>query len=1049
MSVRAWEEPVVIPTYPVPPPDRNPMFLEKRVYQGSSGKVYPLPVTDRVSDTKIDRTWRAVWLENEYIRLMLLPEIGGRIHIGQDKSNGYDFFYRQTVIKPALVGLLGPWISGGVEFNWPQHHRPTTFMPVEHRIEEHADGSRTVWMGEHEPMNRTKGMVGICLHPGKAFVETKVQIYNRTPFVQTFLWWANAGVHVHDEHEAFFPPDVTFVADHARRAMTEFPIARGRYYGVDYSPGTDLRWYKNIPVPTSYMVTRSEYDFAGGYDHRRRAGLVHYADHRIAPGKKLWTWGNHEFGYAWDRELTDSGGPYVELMAGCFTDNQPDFSWLAPYETRTFSQYWYPIREIGPVKNANREAAFNLELRDGQAHIGICVTEPIPAAAVLLYAAGELICEIRTDLHLARPFLHSAAIPAGAAARALRLELRDSHGRLVLSYMPEAPAENTAPPAPAAEPPQPREMESNEALYLAGVHLDQYRHATRLPEPYWQEAIRRNPEDWRSHNALGLSALRAGLFRDAERHFRAAVAALTRWNQNPRDGESHYNLGIALRYQGRLEEAYAPLEKAAWSYAWQSAACYALAEIDCRLDRHSTALDQLDRSLAVNTRHMKARNLRCAILRAAGSTSAAAAFARESLALDPLDGWARVELALVERAALPDLPEQTALDIAFDYAAVGFWADAIRLAERFPESAAALYPLAWFHDQAGQFGCAAEIYACAAAASGAYYFPSRLEEMVVLESAPPDARAPYYLGCLLYDKRRYKDAIRNWELAAERAPAFPTVWRNLGIAYCNVLRQPDRALAAYSRAFAADPSDARILYEYDQLRKWTGVSPPDRLAMLERHRDLVDLRDDLSIELAALYNDTGRPARALDLIAARRFHPWEGGEGKVSGEYVRAHIALGREALAGGNPETALSHFDAAMIYPGNLGEGKHLLTPENHLYYYRGLALEAMGRNAVESFLAAAEPPSAISETTAYQAMALRKLGDTAAANERIAALRAHARQRLAMPPQIEFFATSLPNFLLFEDDLDARNRAECVRLLELADRAEADAAQETHAGI
>ncbi len=181
-------------------------------------------------------------------------------------------------------------------------------------------------------------------------MEAKVRIYNRTPFTQTFLWWANAGIRVHDQYQSFFPPDVTFVADHAKRAMSWFPIARNFYYGVDYTQGVDLAWYKNIPVPTSYMVTKSEFDFFGGYDHARRAGLVHVADHHVAPGKKQWTWGNAEFGYAWDRELTDADGPYIELMAGLYTDNQPDFSWLQPFETKTASQFWYPIQEIGPVE---------------------------------------------------------------------------------------------------------------------------------------------------------------------------------------------------------------------------------------------------------------------------------------------------------------------------------------------------------------------------------------------------------------------------------------------------------------------------------------------------------------------------------------------------------------------------------------------------------------------------------------------------------------------------------------------------------------------------
>src|SRR5271165_5484288 len=373
--VEVRRETVVLPTYEPGRPDRNPMFLEKRVYQGSSGRVYPLPFTDRIADSPQPRAWEAVFIENEYVRVMILPALGGRIHRAQDKTNGFDFFYRQNVIKPALVGLAGPWASGGVEFNWPQHHRPATFMPVETVIERHADGAQTVWSSDHEPMNRMKGMHGVCLHPGRAYVEVKVRLYNRTPFVQSFLWWANVATQVHELYQSFFPPDVHYVADHARRAMSSFPLCEGSYYGVDYAErartgvpaaerpahfvpdgsyaANDLSWYANIPVPTSYMALASEQDFSGGYDHKRQAGVVYVANHHIAPGKKQWTWGNQQFGYAWDRNLTDSDGPYIELMAGAYTDNQPDFSFLAPGETKTFSQYWYPIQQIGPAQAAN------------------------------------------------------------------------------------------------------------------------------------------------------------------------------------------------------------------------------------------------------------------------------------------------------------------------------------------------------------------------------------------------------------------------------------------------------------------------------------------------------------------------------------------------------------------------------------------------------------------------------------------------------------------------------------------------------------------------
>src|SRR5665213_1425391 len=423
-AVKAWEQPVSMLTYHPAAPDPNPLFLEKRVYQGSSGRIYPLPVTDSIETESRPRDWSAVHIENEFLRLMILPELGGRIHRAQDKTNGYDFIYYQPVIKPALVGLAGPWASGGIEFNWPQHHRPSTFMPADVAIEEHAGGAKTVWLSEHDPMARMKGMHGVRLHPGKSYIELVARAYNRTPDVQTFLWWANVATRAHEHYQSFLPPDAVFVADHAKRAISSFPLCRGRYYGVDYAarardgvpleeaprqfppnndraghrapPGpaplyrpNDLSWYANIPVPTSYMCLGSKEDFSGGYDHRARAGLIHIADHRISPGKKQWTWGNAEFGYAWDRNLTDPDEngeyrPYIELMGGVYTDNQPDFSFLQPGETRTWSQFWYPIRMIGPAQKANRDAAVSFSVARGIAHLGISVTGRHPGATVQL-----------------------------------------------------------------------------------------------------------------------------------------------------------------------------------------------------------------------------------------------------------------------------------------------------------------------------------------------------------------------------------------------------------------------------------------------------------------------------------------------------------------------------------------------------------------------------------------------------------------------------------------------------------------------------------------
>ncbi len=1050
-SVRCYEKQITIPTYPVQDADPNPMFLEKRVYQGSSGKVYPNPFTDRVALTKEDRSYRAIFLENEFVQLMILPEIGGRIHAATDKTNGYDFFYRQNVIKPALVGLLGPWISGGVEFNWPQHHRPSTYMPVHAAVEQDAGGGCTVWLSEHDPMLRMKGMVGIRLAPGRSIVEARVRLFNRTPLPQTFLWWANVAVRVHDQYQSFFPPDVTFVADHARRAISTFPVARNHYYGVDYRPGTDISWYRNIPVPTSYMVTESKYDFCGGYDHARRAGVVHTSNHHIAPGKKMWTWGNAEFGHAWDRNLTDEDGPYVELMAGAYTDNQPDFSWLQPYETKTFSQYWYPIQEIGPAKNANTEAALNLEFREGKIFTGVCVTSP-RTVHIQLTRKGSPLFDQMADLAPGKPFTRELTEPAENPTE-FRLVVFDADGCELLAWQPEPPIEREL-PAPAAEPPAPEQIESVEELYLTGLHLEQYRHATRSPEAYWREGLRREPDDARTNNAMGLAMLRKGLFAEAERHFARAVGRLTFRNANPYDGEPFYNLGLARLYQGKFEDAYAAFHKAVWNYAWQSAGYLSLAAISLRRGELALALEQAERSLSTNAPNLSARALKAGVLRRLGRMQEAETLIDETLTLDPLCFRMMAERFLLSRsrAALDAFigalagDVQTLLDIVYELAWSGLCEDALLLLES-TNGAACLnhpmpgYTLAWLAAQLGRAAEAPHFIELAEAASPLHCFPARLEEMIVLEDAiarcPGAARAHYYLGNLYYDKRRYDEAIQCWRRSVELDPSYSIPWRNLGLAEFNIRRDPAAADRMYARAFAASPGDARLLYEWDQLKKRAGLaSPEDRLRTIEQHAALADRRDDLTVELITLLNQTGRYDEALCRLESRRFSPWEGGEGLVSAQYVAAHKALGHSALAAGDAAQALGHFEAARHYPENLGEGKHLLTLERDLDYLSGLAAEQLGNKALaqQYWRAAAAPLPSIGYHSFFQALALLKLGDAQQARTILRDLAGYARAQSAVEPKIDYFATSLPNFLLFDDDLGKRNRIECAFLAALA---------------
>ncbi|MDQ8188300.1 DUF5107 domain-containing protein [Pelagicoccus sp. SDUM812002] len=1079
-SVSVTQESIEMLTYLPKLPDRHPQFLEKRVYQGSSGRVYPLPVCDAIESKPQPHSWQVVYIENEYLKVMILPELGGRIHRVWDKIREQDLIYYQPMIKPALVGLAGPWVSGGIEFNWPQHHRPSTTMPCTVRIEEDEDGSATVWLSEHDPMARMKGMHGIRLQPGIARVELRARVYNRTDDVQTFLWWANAGLEAHEQYQSFFPPDVSFVADHAKRAMSSFPLCEGSYYGVDYgararngvpahetprkyySPqsedGTkpdpnDLSWYANIPVPTSYMCMGSTGDFCGGYDHKAGVGIVHIADHHIAPGKKQWTWGNHEFGYAWDRNLTDqredgSHPPYIELMAGVFTDNQPDFSYLQPGETKKWSQYWYPIYDIGVPRQANVDAAVDLRVpeKGGRVEARVSVTRSIPSASIqVLGSDGRVKAETKAELLPCHASIVHFDLPQGCDREGLRLVVRDSEGVEVIRYRPQAHVRQE-PPAAAEAPQSPEEVASADELYIIGLHLEQYRHATRCPTRYWREALRRDPGDSRCNLAVGRWHLRRGEFELAETHLRTSLARFTSRNPNPADGDAYYQLGRCLRLLGRDEEAYAAFAKASWNQAWTGVAQLSMAEIQIGCGDWAEAEESLTRARRLDEENLRARNLQAIVYARGGLEKWSESTLDEILSTDPQDVWASWLL----NEQVPD-DNQIRLDVAHDFARAGLWLEALKvLATATPDPVGGSTPIveytrAWLNDKLGRSAEAGRCREAARAASTDRCFPVRLEELAILQAAiaedADDAVAHALLGFWLYDRRRHEEAIEHWEAAVRIHPADAVVWRCLGIAYFNIQNQPEAAQHAYEKAIEATPQDGRLYYERDQLWKRVGQAPEARLKALREIEDLVHQRDDLVVETAALFNQTGRPREALDILNSRVFQPWEGGEGLVSREYMRARILLGIASLDRGDPEAAKEQFLAALDIPRNLGEARHLLVNPSEVHWWLGEAFSALGDEAQarSHWQAAADfkgdfqgmAVQRFSETTYFTARAIERLGQKEEARELFSALLVHSQELAKTPAAIDYFATSLPTMLLFEEDLDQR-QSFTARLLE-----------------
>jgi len=1035
-AVRVAEEPLVLPTYQLGPADPHPMFYMHESYQGAQKRVYPYALQDHLIHQRTDQTYKALRLENEFIDLCVLPELGGRLFSATDKTNGYDFFYRQHVIKPALIGMLGAWISGGVEWCAFHHHRNTTYMPVDHTTVENPDGSKTIWFGEIERRHRMKWLVGLTLYPDRSYVEATVKFFNRTDQPHSILYWANVAVHVNDDYQVIFPPEVQVATYHSKIDFTRWPIADGTYRGHDYA-GQDLSWWKNSPVSNSFFAWDREQDFMGGYDHGRHAGVVHVADRHIVCGAKLWEWGTGPEGRAWDKILTDEDGPYAELMVGAWSDNQPDYSWIQPHEVKTFKQYWYPVRDIGAFKHANLEGAVNLELRaNDRAWVGFHTSSRVAGAKAVLTRGDEVLCEEVIDIGPDKPFTREVAVPAGTQETQLRAVLYAPDGRELVAYQPvvRVPAEKL--PDPVKAPPPPADIPLLEELYLTGLRVEQIHNPRVDPLDYYREALRRDPGDSRSNIMLGINCNKRGLYAEAEQHLRVAVERLTQDYTRARTGEAHFHLGVALAAQQRDEEAYDQFYRASWDQAFHAAACYELASIASRRGDFAKALEHVDPSIAGNALDTKAIALRAALARRLDRAKEAQQTAASALAIDPLDFWARHELFLSQAAAgdvegsaetLETLTRlmrddvQAYLELATDYMHVGLFAEPAEALERLVVSdarPASTYPLVHYYlgylqQKLGNESEAAACFARAAELPADYCFPFRLETAVVLQAAlavnAADARAEYYLGNLLFDLQP-DAAMEHWLRSQSLDASLPTVHRNLGWAYYRIKNDLSKAIECYERALACSQLEPRLLLELDILYENANVAPEKRLAALTAHHAVVVKREDSFLREIALLVLNGKYSEAIAHLENNFFHAQEGRD-EIHDIYTDAHLLEGLRLLEAGDATGALAHFEKAGEYPENLSVGRPKNDPRAaQVAYYTALACQALGQSdrAKTLFSAAAEQQDTRRwpESRFYQAMSLMQLGQRDNAEQIFGQLVEEGQKRLQEKDSADFFA-------------------------------------------
>jgi tetratricopeptide (TPR) repeat protein len=968
-----------------------------------------------------------VYLENEYIKLCLLPDIGGRLFYATDKTNNYEIFYRQHVIKPANIGMLGAWISGGVEWCVFHHHRASTHLPVDYRLVENSDGSKSIWFGEIEPRHRMKWSIGLTLHPGRNYIETDVRMFNQTEHTHSILYWANVATHVNEDYQAIFPPSVHQGVYHAKNSFIHWPIADEIYNGKDYTGQIDVSWWKNHPDPISIFAHDLQDDFMGGYDYARDAGTVHVGNHHIVKGAKLWEWGPGEYGQMWDSEiLTDEDGPYAELMVGGFSDNQPDYSWIKPGEAKSLKQFWYPVRDIGGFKKANVNAAVNLELSSGDdLRIGINTTREYLDCRVLLIKDDTIIFEEQTNIGPGNPYNTRVNVENDSDITQFRISLLDRDSLELISYQEQEAIYEAELPETVVPPGKPADIESLEELVLAGQRIMQFHNPGLDPKDYFQEATERDSYNSLANLHLGSLAEKAGKYNEAADYYRKTIERITRDYTRPRDCEALYRLGVVLKKQKKYEAAIDTLYRATWDHSWYAAAHMELAEISMLKGHYEKALDHLNRSLSMNAVNPLAYALKSAVLRQLGNRAEAGISARRARTLDPLDRMATFEL--LQNMAIPASEftnllndnKENYLELASVYMNSGLYkdaADVIAMALNSGNPKLKSYPIlyyygGWLAERQEDKELAGEYYTIASEASTDYVFPFRFETVEILIAAiafnPDDARAWYYMGNILYDHQPDR-AIACWKEAVKLENDLAIAHRNLGWGYYRYMDDIDGAIEYYETAVNLKEDDPRYYFELDVLYEMNNEALQHRLDLFSSNPDVVRKRNDSYLREIQVLILNGMYDQAISRLTTHTFLRQEGLV-NLHNLFVDALLLKGREFLLSEEYDLALELFLLADTYPSNQRIGRiSAYQKEAQIYYFTGLAYKYSGQRskAKSYFKKAVDILVGSSEYLYYLALAQKELGQEDEALASTEKLILAGEEALKSTGETDFFA-------------------------------------------
>ena len=948
-KAKAWEGTVTIPTYGWAE-DVNPKLwaLEGDVKFSTTVKgsiVYPYPMQDHLSRTKNDRTYKALFLENEYLKVTCIPELGGRLHSVFDKTEGKEMFHLNDVIKPGMIAMRGAWISGGVEWNaGPQGHTVTILSPVDALIGKNADGSAYLEINNLEKTQRTQWTVRVTLHPGKAYLDEQIRIFNPVDAMSPYYFW-NCTAFPNRPGTRFIYP-MTLGTDHNGVKFFSWPIDEGR----------DMTWLKNYEIYSSVFSVDCVFDFFGAYEVGADRGIVQVADHRELGGKKAWTWGTWDFGIVSQQNLSDNDGPYIEVQSGPLP-TQSDYGMLLPRQEVSWQEYWYPVHGLGDgFEFATKDIAVQTAREDDTLRLSIIATSPFPGSTCLITRDGRQLLRKTINLGPENP---KTVMLSAAGQSPVEVTIKNAKRQVIASFVTPLPIPETPEPKPSDLMSKPDEQLTLEEKFLKGRKFDLATNRRRARE-YYEKALAEDEQYSPALRAMAVLDIEAGLCEKAAGRLRTAV------KRDDTDGLSWYFLGVCQLRLGNDAEALRCAYMAMRCLGTDSLGCDLAGRAHMRLGEYSDAVEVLKKAVRLNPRDYKTQDHLLMALYAAGRKKAAYKQAEELIAENPTALVPRMIIALQskdrmnrfvrEARAFVGEDEFEMLEAGLVFAEVAMANEAEELlkaacVEAVPEdqrSPLPVYYLAYLaslqKDQAG----AGEYLALAARMHRDYVFPSRPEEVAVFEYAvknnPDDAHAHLHLGNLYSHLDRQDEAVRQWSRAVELDSSLSVAFRNLGLYAWAVEEDMSDAEEFYRKAIAARPKDQTLYRDLADILL-VAKRRPDAIKVLESMPFEKIRRADIIIMLAQMYLDEQQYNDAIDLLESTPyFVNWEG-QTITWDLFHKAHVKRGRQRFEDEDFAGALSDFEASLTYPENIGVGRSNRPQEASAQYWRGKALQALGR--------------------------------------------------------------------------------------------------------